>query len=472
MLKEKVCETIEKYSLFQPGDKVVVGVSGGPDSLCLVHLLRELEDDYRLKLHLAHLNHRLRGEEAEADAAFVEELAEKWGLPATIEGENVRAYAQAAHLSLKEAARRLRYSFLVRVAKEMGASCIAVGHNADDQVETIVMHWLRGAALAGLRGMLPKTLYEGTWLVRPLLEVTRAEIESYCESHDLKYRFDRSNLDLTYHRNRIRHELLPLLEEYNPRLRQTLRRSAEILAHDYAYIESQVRKAWAEIAQESDEAISFELEGWRILSPSLQCYILRKAIHRLRRSLRNINWVHIEEALSASLEKPAGTKVTLPRNLYLFKGYHSFTIASHLPQPDSPLLSSGETLPLNVPGTTNLPESDWQVEVRILPTEKLREDWERNPDPWRAALDHQRAGSELFLRRRLPGDRFQPLGMSQQKSLGEFMIDAKIPWHLRDALPLVVSSEQILWVAGWRIDERVKVTGATQKVLELQFKRG
>lgn len=472
MLKEKVCDTIEKYGLFQPGEKVVVGVSGGPDSLCLAHLLRELRDDYHLKLHIAHLNHRLRGEEAEADAAFVGGLAREWGLTATIEEEDVRAYAKAEHLSLEEAARRLRYSFLTRVAKDMGASCIAVGHNADDQVETIVMHWLRGAALAGLRGMLPKTRYEGSWLVRPLLEVIRAEIESYCGSHGLEYRFDRSNLDLTYHRNRIRHELLPLLEGYNPRLRQTLRRSAEVFAQDHAYIQSQVKKAWAEIAQESEGAVSFELEGWRKLSPSLQRYILREAIHRLRRSLRNINWVHIEEALSASLERRAGTRITLPQNLYLFKGYRFFTIGSQLPQPDLPLLPSVGSFPLNVPGVTNLPESDWRVEARVLAKEQLERDWERNPDPWWAALDHESTGSELFLRRRLPGDRFQPLGMCRKKSLGKFMIDAKIPRHLRDTLPLVVSPEQILWVVGWRIDDRVKVMEATRKVLELQFKRG
>jgi len=487
----KVRQTIDRYELLAPGETVVVGVSGGPDSLCLLHVLRRLSGEYDLKLHVAHLNHMIRGEEADADAAFVAELAKEWGLPATIETYDVPRLAREKKLALEEAARQARYGFLAQTAHQVGARRIAVGHNADDQTETIIMHWLRGAGLAGLRGMLPKTDLaalrleaapggeapptEGLQLIRPLLEVTRAEIEAYCREHGLTPRFDRSNLDTTYFRNRLRHELIPYLETYNPNIREVVRRSARVIADDYEFLRSELEKAWPRIViSESDEAIIFDLGRWRALPTSLQRSSLREAIRRLRRSLRNINWVHVEDALWALRTKPAGTQVTLPQGLMLSIGYQTFTVAEegHVELPrDVPLLFV-ESLPLAVPGVTELPQSAWRVEARILARKELPKGWEENPDPWQAFLDYERVASELTLRRRQPGDRFQPLGLGgHQVLLGEFMINVKIPRQWRDYIPIVVSPRHIVWVAGWRIDERAKVGPETKRVLHLAFRR-
>jgi len=465
---QKVCQTIDKYGLFQPGERVVVGVSGGPDSLCLLHLLTQLRDEYRIEPHVAHLNHQIRGAEAEADAAFVARLAEEWGLPATIEARDVPAYARQERLALEEAARRVRYSFLAEVARKIGAGCIAVGHNADDQVETVIMHWLRGAGLAGLRGMLPLTEYEGLRLVRPLLEVTRAEIEEYCQIHHLQPRFDRSNLDTTYFRNRLRHELIPYLESYNPNIREVVRRAAKVIAADYDFLRSEVERAWERMAIESEGAISFPLEPWSRLHLSLQRALLREAIRRLRKGLRNINWVHIEDALKVINEKPTGAIATLPQGLQLFKSYDRIVVGERMPRPDLPLLSV-DSLPIAIPGVTKLPDSYWQLKAEILAREELNEETLANVNPWQAYLDYDRTGSELKLRQRLPGDRFQPLGMRRGKTLQAFMIDAKVPRHLRDEIPIVVSPRQIVWVAGWRIDERVKVTERSKRILHLEF---
>ena len=487
----KVRQTIDRYELLAPGETVVVGVSGGPDSLCLLHILRRLSGEYDLKLHVAHLNHMIRGEEADADAAFVAELAKEWGLPATIEACDVPCLAREKKLALEEAARQARYGFLAQVARRVGARRIAVGHNADDQTETIIMHWLRGAGLAGLRGMLPKTdlaalrleaapsgeapATEGLRLIRPLLEVTRAEIEAYCREHGLTPRFDRSNLDTTYFRNRLRHELIPYLETYNPNIREVVRRSARVIADDYEFLRSELEKAWPRIVvSESDKAIVFDLGQWRALHTSLQRSSLREAIRRLRRSLRNINWVHVEDALWALRTKPAGTQVTLPQGLMLSIGYETFIVAEegHVELPrDAPLLFV-ESLPLAIPGMTELPRSTWRVEARILAREELPEGWEENPDPWQAFLDYERVGSKLTLRRRQPGDRFQPLGLGgRQVLLGEFMINVKIPRQWRDYVPIVASPRHIVWVAGWRIDERAKVGPQTERVLHLAFRR-
>jgi tRNA(Ile)-lysidine synthase len=391
------------------------------------------------------------------------------------------------------------------VAHRVGAKTIAVGHHADDQVETVLMHFLRGSGLAGLRGMLPVMpladyrLIEPTIscqlsaishqpsdlvLVRPLLEVTRAEIEVYCREHGLEPRFDLSNLDQTYYRNRLRHELIPLLESYNPAVRHIVRRSAQVIADDYACLHRQTLDAWAQVVSaESGESIVFDLARWRALPTSLKRGTLREAIHRLRRSLRNINWVHVEDALRALESKATSTQVTLPQGLMLTIGYTWFTVADegYVPPTDLPQLAVA-SLPLTVPGVTPLPGSDWQVVAEVgMPggeqTEALRQAQGRllrqaQDRLWQALLDLDRAGPELHLRCRRPGDRFQPLGMGgQEKLLREFMINARVPQAARDRLPLVASPVHVVWVPGYRLDERVKVTTATQRVLRLRFVR-
>ena len=476
-LLDTVRKTISQHDMLAPGDAVIVGVSGGPDSLCLSHALMALRGELGLDLHFAHLDHGIRGEESRADADYVEELALEWGVPVAVHHDNVPQYAREQKLAIEEAARRMRYLFLGRVARQVGATCVAVGHNADDQVETILMHLMRGSGLGGLRGMAPVQVLgaEEWWsgpvlrLIRPLLDVPRKQVEAYCREHDLQPRFDRSNLDLTYHRNRIRHELLPHLESFNPRIREVLRRSALVIADDHDYLRLQGLAAWERLAEESSGAVTFPQQEWFELHPSLQRQLLREAIHRLRRSLRDITWAHVEQARVGLERMDTGARITLPQGLFLFKGYHDFVVGEEMTVPDVPLLHQ-EHLPLRVPGTTLLTETAWAVHSEIVVRAQLPERALENADPWQAYLDLERTGVDLRLRARQSGDRFQPLGMAgRSKSLNSFMIDAKIPQQIRDRLPLAVSPRHIVWVAGYRIDERVKVTGQTRQVLRLRF---
>jgi tRNA(Ile)-lysidine synthase len=487
-LPDRVRSTIERNHLLSPGDAVVVGVSGGPDSLCLLHLLLHLRDEYALRLHVAHLNHQLRGAEAEADAAFVTRLAAEWGLPATIESRDVPALAQKRKVAIEEAARQARYGLLRRVARAIGARKVAVGHNADDQVETVCMHWLRGSGLAGLRGMQPVSRLEELrlegeelepsgkenelLLIRPLLEVSRAEIEAYCAAQNLQPRFDRSNLDTTYYRNRLRHELLPFLETFNPGIRQVMLRSANILAADYAYLREQAAKAWTEVTlHEEADAVTFDLLRWRALPLSLQRSVLREAIHRLRRSLRNINWVHIENVIQALRAGTTGTVVTLPRGLEATLRYEQFTVANKgyaETPPDMPCVCT--EMALHVPGRTPLPDSNWYITAEVVDRHELLQEALSHAQPWQAYLDYAVSGSQLTVRRRRSGDRFWPQGLGDKPTtLNNFMTNAKIPRAWRDTLPLLVSPRQVLWLAGWRIDERAKVTEKTTQVLVLSF---
>jgi tRNA(Ile)-lysidine synthase len=488
-LVELIRQTVERYDLLPQGEPIVVGVSGGPDSLCLLHALRRLAGDYDLTLHVAHLNHQIRGAEADADAAFVAALAAEWGLSCTVAAHDVPALARQHKLAMEEAARQARYTFLAEVAGQVDSRTVAVGHNADDQAETVLMHFLRGAGLAGLRGMLPKTplshyrLLEGQTgaalsLVRPLLETPRVEIEAYCAEHGLQSRFDRSNLDTTYFRNRLRHKLIPYLETYRSNIREVIRRSAQVATEDYALLREVLEGSWARVTRSADdEAIVFDLAGWRALPLSLQRATLRESVHRLRQNLRNINFCHIEGGVTVAREKGTGAVASLPQGLRLTVGYEVLTVAGedYRPMPsDWPVLLV-DRLSLTLPGRTPLPgPGGWWVEAHWLSPAALPPDWASNPDPWQAFLDARAVGVGLALRQRQSGDRFQPQGMGgRSKSLSDFLINVKVPAAWRDWVPLVVSGEgdRILWVAGWRLDERAQITSETERVLHLWFER-
>ena len=481
-IESVVRHAIERDGLIGVGDSVVVGVSGGADSVCLAHVLLRLSKQAAFSLHVAHLNHGIRGEDADRDAGFVRELAKGWGIPASIQKCDVPALAAEHRIAIEEAARRARYGFLGRIALEQGAGVVAVAHTADDQVETILMHWLRGSGLAGLRGMLPAVPLSGLRLfpgdqdlinsssvriVRPLLEVRRSEIEAYCTAIGVEPRYDLSNLDTTYFRNRVRHELIPLLESYQPRVREVLTRTGRVVAADFAALRDLLDQAWTEtVVSDSSEAVHFDLGLWRQLPLSTKRSIIREAIHRLCHSLRNIDYVHVQNAIDVLEAGPAGTQVTLPRNLVLTIGYKQFWIGGRDYEPGPtdafPLVSAPITLA--VPGTTRIPGSAWSIRADLLKSSEYRP----NTDRCRAFFDYGVIGEQLILRPRRSGDLFRPLGMGgHRQSVREAMISAKIPRAVRERVPLLESSEGIVWIVGYRQSEQAKVTDTTKRVLRI-----
>ena len=514
---EVVRKEIERGQLLEAGATIVVGVSGGGDSLCLLHVLNRLRPEFKWSLHVAHLNHCLRGTEADEDMIFVALLAMDWGLPCTIEVADVETIARQRRLSLEETARQVRYSFLAKVARLVNATAVAAGHHADDQSETVLMHLLRGTGLAGLRGMLPSVDLESLnrhpkeasspsptahlRLVRPLLSVSRAEIDDYCRSHNLSPRFDRSNLELTYFRNRLRRQLLPLLETYNPNIKALLHQTATIAAADHELLTFVRDEVWArEVREERKNRISFDLLGWRALPLALQRATLRQAAYRLRPGLRDLDFVHIQQAVDVATNGSTGAQAILPQGLCLTVGYQTLRLAiadERPPVPDWPLLWHDGPMPVAVPGQTTLPDNQihpaqhspkydvrgagsiskwwleagpWTGEIETVLT---------NSDRWTAYLDADQLGHHLTLRRRRPGDHFQPLGMGGQNvEVTDLMINAKIPRQWRNYIPLLVydrpggtDEEEIAWLVGWRIDERVKITDRTRRIIRLRWLR-
>lgn len=491
-LFQTVVAYLTDQRLLEPGATVVMGVSGGPDSVVLLHLLHRLAGAWDLRLHVAHLHHGLRGPDADADAEFVAALAAEWGLPCTVERADVPGVARREQLAVEETARRLRYAFLARVALQVGATRIAVAHHADDQAETVLMHLLRGAGPAGLRGMLPATplgdyrllplaagegqelAVAGLLLIRPLLAVTRAEIEAYARAAGLAWRVDRSNLDTTFFRNRLRHEVLPALAQVTPGIAERFCHLAEVVRADYELLETLVERAWSDLLVERyPDALVFDLAGFRAQPLSLRRALIRRAAYGLRRTLRDVDFVHVENAVTLAQRGVTGQQATLPRGLLLTVGYTTLTVATAdaLPRPpERPWLEPGTALEVAVPGVTALP-GGWVLEA-TLPERWSWEEIVANADPFTAWTAVGAAGGVPMLRTRRPGDRFCPQGLGgAEVNLGDFLINVKVPRPWRDALPLLAVGDQVIWVVGVRLSETVLVRPESWSVVRWRIRK-
>jgi len=465
--EQRVLDFIREQRLLPPEHPLLVAVSGGADSVCLLNILASLRKELGIDLYVAHLNHRLRGADSDDDAGYVADLAKRLSIPAVIEARDVNDYRTTHHLSLEEAAREVRYSFLAGVAGSLGAERVAVGHTLDDNVETILMHLIRGSGTRGLRGLLPLSRWQSPEssieIVRPLLPLSRDETAAYCRQNELHPRLDASNLSQEPMRNRIRHRLLPRLSSYNPRITEALLRTAGIAADELAFMDAETARRRQEIVRRDRDTVILDKKAFLDLHPALQRHLLRASIEEMVGDLKDIEAGHIEEMMDA-LDKPAGKKITLPGGFTFNIEYNRYLLC-----PDGADLSPFPALEiettLNIPGKTIIP--GWEIEAVVLGDSE----GSRKHDDFTACLDMAKSGKKLAVRSRRPGDRFHPLGLDGSKKLNEFMIDARIPQGWRNSIPIVASEEHIVWVVGWRIDERVKVTDATKDFLRLVFKR-
>jgi len=354
------------------------------------------------------------------------------------------------------------------VAGAVGASRVVVGHTRDDHIETILMHLLRGTGMTGLRGLQPRSLLQHgehrgrIEVVRPLLEVTRQETLDYCQRYHLEPRSDSSNTSPAFLRNRIRLELLPVLKSYNPSIDRALLRLAAIAGDDVSFIEEQASRLWKQVAKEEGGAIYLDVAKIVGLPRAMQRQMFRLAVAQLRGNLKDVEADHVE-AMVDFLSKPAGKRLCLPQGLTLSTDYGRLVLTSG-PASLCPLPPLTSVSSINVPGETILP--GWRIKADVL---QGPVDGDNNG--FVASFDFDKAGKELTVRPRKPGDRFQPLGMNQTKKIQDFMVDARIPRSWRGRVPLVCSPEQILWVVGWRIDDSVKITERTREILRLEFER-
>lgn len=454
---QKVQKTIIQYGMIDPGDLVVVGVSGGPDSVCLLDILYHLIEDQEIRLIVAHFNHGLRETEDASETRFVQNLAGSM---------NLRFYAGKTSLlnkgtaSIEEKAREARYEFLQSVKERFNAQKIAVGHNLNDQAETMLMRLLRGSGPSGLAGIPP--IRENV-IIRPLIQINRQEIKTYLKAREMTYVVDSSNTNTDYLRNRIRLDLLPRLLDYQPLLIEHLGQLSTILRHDDHFLESQAVD-WLNntIQQGSHSDISIPLSPFLLLPGSIKSRVVRHLIKKIGSGLRNINHIHIQSICRlAGSSKPHAT-LNLPNNRVVYKVY------------DRLFFSPGPaTKPLIFDYVLKKPGSLFMEAInRTIAIERESKYIRPGADSskWAVYLDADKIQYPLRVRNFRPGDRFIPLGMKGHKKIKDFFIDQKIPIAARRSTPLLISRDRVVWICGYRIDDRFKVTPQTKNILKVTIR--
>ncbi|MDM8527366.1 tRNA lysidine(34) synthetase TilS [Anaerolineales bacterium HSG24] len=475
---QQIAEFCRNNDLLAASDTIVVGVSGGADSLCLLHVLLTIRTTIPLTLIVAHLNHQLRGTESEKDELFVKDIAAQWQLPIVVERHNISQIATYNKQSIEEASRYTRYQFLGRVAQQVDASKIAVGHHADDQVETVLMHLIRGSGLSGLRGMLPLTSlddFANSHIIRPLLTISRQDITLYCQNEGLTPREDVSNQDTTFFRNRIRHALIPELKRYNPAIQKNIRHTSQIVTAEVDFLNDAFEQYWTRLITKSTASgVIFRRDEWSLLPLAMKRRAIRRAIRTLIHSIKDIGFEHVERAINVVEQGQTGACVTLPKGVTLFVTYHDLIITT-LPLTvdfETPYINKGQVIPITLNGVTPLGNTGWQLTAKPITKEDITVTQIKRIYGWEAYLDTETIKHTPLLRSRLPGDRFSPLGLhGRHQKIKTFMVNVKIPASQRDYVPLLVANKQILWVCGYRLAEQAAVTSKTKQLTYLKFNR-
>ncbi len=453
---------------------IIVGVSGGPDSLCLMETLRKAG----YPIIVAHFDHQLRAESGQ-DARIVEKTATRLMLPSMIDGADVRDYAEKEKLSIEEAARNLRYRFLFKLARQHNAQAVAVGHTADDQVETILMHFLRGSALSGLKGMSFRSIIKmfdpEIPIVRPLLNMWREETVVYCAVNGMRPHYDSSNDSLNFQRNRIRHLLIPNLETYNPKFRETALRMSQSLKGDYSFVMETLEKTWLETVVKMDEdIIAFKADLLSQHSVGLQRNLIKHAMQTLRPGI-DITFSVLERAVKMIESDDNSGRADLKAGLRMFREdnfIYLCTLDAELPFNLWPQMVDANSTSIPVPGQTAL-AGGWKFSCELWRLPALaREQSERNEDQFQVWLDADGLPETLRLRVRHPGDHFVPLGMDgHSQKLSDFFVNEKVPQRARDNWPLLCVGDEIIWVPGYRPAHPYRLTTETRKVVYFSVAR-
>ena len=455
-LSARVLATIRRHQLLPPGGRVVVALSGGPDSVALVHLLRELEAEREVVLAgVAHFNHRLRGEAADADEAFCRALAAGLSLPIEVGCADVRGIARAEGRSIEDAARRLRYHFLDAARTALGADAVAVGHSLDDQAETFLLRMVRGAGTRGLASIRPRA----GQVIRPLLEIGRAELRQYVRQRGLTFQDDVTNLDLTIPRNRVRHELLPYLaREFSPGIAEVLAREAALAREDEERLQNEAIEIAGSLVLVNTGSVTVDVVALSQVHPALASRVVRHALQQL--SDKFVGFEHVSRFLAFAREAGEGQALSLPGQQAVRRGDTVVLGPEPARGPASP--ANFSSVPLSVPG--EVIAGGWWVAADPAPTDRRASD-----------LEVLTTGvvEPLSVRFRRPGDRFDPPGLrGSSKKLQDYLVDRKVERSERDRLPLVVDGQdRIVWVVGHGVAEGFRAPAPSPGVILLKARR-
>ena len=484
MLVKKVYRSLQRFGMIRSGESVLVAVSGGPDSVALTHALVELAATGEFELRLAHLNHQLR-EDGDDDEAFCAELAERLDLPFSSHRIDVAGEAQRNGYSLEEQARISRYRFLSETAERWQCARIAVGHTRDDQAETFLLRLLRGSGTTGLAAIRPVTSMPTSFspsskadLVRPMLDVTRSEVLAFLDAKEIAYRLDRTNLDPSIPRNRVRHQTLPFLaRHHNPNVTDTLARTAELLQDDEDWMEQEARRTLASLIEDSGprgNRMRLSVKALERLHPALRRRVVRGAVRSVRGELRAVTSRHIEDVLGLISSGRSGRRLCLP-GLDCGRSFDAIWFKPAAPRHPAAKGYNSYEYALTVPGKLQIPEAGGAIRAVEANAASLPP---AAGETVKIALGEVNGSLDLLetlsVRSPLPGDRFRPLGAPGSKSVARYLMERRVDRDRRRLIPLVVrgdrrSDQEILWVVGHGVSEASRVNRGARRVLQLSW---
>ena len=455
-------QSIKENHIIQPNDCLVVGLSGGPDSVCLLHALSQLQKTMPITLYAAHLNHNLRGMDANQDAGFAMAFSKQLGIHCIVKSEDVEAVAKREKLSIEAAGRQCRYQFLEEVADRIGADKIAVAHHLNDQAETLLLHLLRGSGLTGLVGMVQQRHR----IIRPLLTISREEILRYCDENQLTYCHDATNDEPVVMRNRVRLELIPLMETYNPEVVKALGRTASLLERDEETLNNLSEEAWVR-SKGLGEAGTFSTQTLKSLPDAILSRVIRRIWRSQTPTNHTLQMVHVEQVMKA-------VRTSLQEKHFQLPGSVTITVTQE--ELICRMKNDGrESIPTMPPvvirdnGTTWLPQKRGSIRVlrgkAVFPPSF-------SDSPFRQILSADSLTKDLVLRHRHLGEYWEPLGLGGKKSLKKTLMEMQIPREERDQQLLLCHDNQVIWVVGGGISERVRVTDETKEVLVVEYDPG
>ncbi len=460
MIFEKVLSTINKHELIQKGDKIVVGLSGGPDSVCLLHILSRLKEELDLEIYAAHLNHQIRGIEAQKDAFYISKLCEEMGITFFIKSINVPEYCEKNGVSIEEGARKLRYEMFYEIKNNTRANKIAIGHNLNDQAETILMRMMRGTGLQGLKGI--EYIRDGV-IIRPILDIERNDIEEYCKQNKLNPRIDKTNLESIYTRNKIRLELIPYMKDnFNSNIIESIVRMGNSLRSDNDYIESEALIKFKEVSNIKSDSVEINLKPYINLHNSMKVRILRNSIKHILGDTNFIDQRHIDDIIELEDESKIDKVINLPRGIYVYRKKNSIILTN------KEIVIEEIEFCYNIPsnGFIKVKEIGTIIETQVVSINKYKRSKSDKSCKW---FDFNKIKGGIVVRNRRSGDKIKLSGGS--KKIKDLFIDIKIPKEDRCKVPVIADDQGILSVGNFRNSENYKIDEETKEVLKVSFKK-
>ncbi|MBY2478313.1 tRNA lysidine(34) synthetase TilS [Clostridioides difficile] len=461
MIFDKVLGTINKHNLIQKGDKIVLGLSGGPDSVCLLHVLNRLKKDFNIEIYAAHLNHQIRGIEAQKDALYVSKLCEDMGIVFFVKSINVPKYCENEGLSLEEGARKLRYEMFYEIKDKIKANKIAIGHNLNDQAETVMMRIMRGTGLTGLKGI---DYIRDNCIIRPILDVERSDIEDYCEAYNLNPRIDKTNLENIYTRNKIRLDLLPYMKDnFNSNVIESIVRMSNSLKIDNDYIEKEAESKFREVSSVKEKGfVEINLDDFICLHDAIKVRVLRNSIKHILGDTNFVDQRHIEDIMSLEDNSKVNKMLTLPRNIFVYRKKESIILTNE------EIVNEEIEFYYNVPsnGFIKIKELKQIIETQIMSIDRYKS---MKLDNSSKGFDFNKVKGGIVIRSRRQGDKIK-LAMGSKK-VKDLFIDLKIPREERCKIPIITDSEGIICVGDYKISENYKIDESTKEVLKINFNK-